>query len=225
MDGRHEIIRPMCICIFFPFLFPVNQIGHLLKNRGLSLRDNRTILCQAFFQHSFIPQIPNLYLSPNSFHIASILFPWRQTNLYRIGKPRAEISDETHFKNKFMSLWKLSERLKYLWIEKPWRDYSIDDENESYGEQKEWGRKSFSSRFCYFFLSARILCGRAAEHWGRAEDKWNGDLWKIIDDNGIIYDSAMDWTKDVEAFIIQRAGDRSGGWLRSVIVVLLWNFT
>lgn len=40
------------------------------------------------------------------------------------------------------------------------------------------------------------------EHWGRVEDKWNGDLRKIIDDNGIIYDAALDWTKD-GAFIIQ----------------------
>lgn len=50
------------------------------------------------------------------------------------------------------------------------------------------------------------MCGHrrgiVEEHWGRAEDKWNGDLWKIIDDNGIIYDAAPDWTKD-GTFIIQ----------------------
>lgn len=43
---------------------------------------------------------------------------------------------------------------------------------------------------------ASSVVGAAMEHWGRAEDKWNGDLWKIIDDNGIIYDSALDWTQD-----------------------------
>ena len=67
-----------------------------------------------------------------------------------------------------------------------------------------------------------FVCGRTSEHWGRAEDKWNGDLRKIIDDNGIIYDSALDWTKD-GAFIIQErivhfflfvSALRSGSFLR-----------
>lgn len=187
-NGRHKIIRPMCIFLF------CKSNGVIYWKIGFCLRGRWMYSLPALFR-LFISAITSQCRNISILFLMENKSTWTRENI------RREISDKTHFKNKFMSLWKLP--LKYLWIQN--LEETIDDEKIDWKWKKE---KSFSSRFSFIFLLLCLLC--VVEHrsfsfrsiWGRAEDKWNGDLWKIIDDNGIIYDSALDWTKD-GTFIIQ----------------------
>lgn len=93
-----------------------------------------------------------------------------------------EISDKTHFKNKFMSFMEIAFEI-FMNVSEILRSFQIDD------EEIDWNgkTKSFSLFLC--------VCGRVigkATSGSIGEDKWNGDLQKLSTDNGIIYDTALD---------------------------------
>lgn len=118
----------------------VNQMGSFIeKSRSSSFGGDRMNIF--FGKHFFL----SLTLLSHRFPFFFLMENKSTWTHRRIKKIKREISDKTHFKNKFMSLWKLP--LKYLWIQKPWRDYRWWE-----NRLKLKRKKNFSLLFFFFMF-------------------------------------------------------------------------